>query len=47
MHAASGGKLRVKLRLVGTGNRLNFEHRTPNIERPILQCSMFIFLLSR
>ena len=33
---------RVKLRLIGIVNRLNVEHRTPNIERPILMTLRFI-----
>jgi hypothetical protein len=33
----------MKLRLAGTGNRLNVEHRTPNIERPILLALRFIY----
>jgi len=32
----------MKLRLAGTVNRLNVEHRTPNIERPILVTLRFI-----
>ena len=33
----------MKLRLTGTENRLNVEHRTPNIERPILMTLRFIY----
>ena len=33
---------RMKLRLAGTVNRLNVEHRTSNIERPILMTLRFI-----
>jgi hypothetical protein len=33
----------MKLRLVGTVYRLNVEHRTPNIERPILMTLRFIY----
>jgi hypothetical protein len=32
----------MKLRLAGTVNRLNVEHRTSNIERPILMTLRFI-----
>jgi len=32
----------MKLRLAGTGKRLNAQHRTPNIERPILMTLRFI-----
>jgi hypothetical protein len=32
----------MKLRLAGTANRLNVEHRTPNIERRILMALRFI-----
>jgi hypothetical protein len=35
-------KPRMKLRLAGTVNRLNVEHRTSNIERPILMTLRFI-----
>jgi hypothetical protein len=31
-----------EIRLAGTVNRLNLEHRTPNIERPILMTLRFI-----
>jgi hypothetical protein len=34
---------RMKLRLAGTVNRLNVEHRTSNIERPILMALRFIY----
>jgi hypothetical protein len=33
----------MKLRLAGTVNRLNVEHRTSNIERPILMTLRFIY----
>jgi len=33
----------MKLRLAGTVNKLNVEHRTPNIERPILMTLRFIY----
>jgi hypothetical protein len=33
----------MKLCLAGTANRLNVEHRTPNIERPILMTLRFIY----
>jgi hypothetical protein len=39
--AASGGA-RMKLHLDGTVNRLNVEHRTSNIECPILMTLRFI-----
>jgi hypothetical protein len=39
--AASGGA-RMKLRVAGTVKRLNVEHRTSNIERPILMTLRFI-----
>jgi hypothetical protein len=32
----------MKLRLAGTANRLNVEHRTSNTERPILMTLRFI-----
>ena len=32
----------MKLRLAGTESELNVEHRTPNIERPILMTLRFI-----
>ncbi len=32
----------MKLRLAGTVNRLNVEHRTSNFERPILMTLRFI-----
>jgi hypothetical protein len=35
-------KPRMKLRLAGTVNRLNVEHRTSNIERSILMTLRFI-----
>jgi hypothetical protein len=38
---ASGGAY-MKLRLGGTVNGLNVEHRTSNIERPILMTLRFI-----
>jgi hypothetical protein len=38
---ASGGA-RMRLRLAGTVNRLNIEHRTSNIEHPILMTLRFI-----
>ena len=38
---ANGGS-RMKLRLAGTVNRLNVEHRTSNIERRILMVLRFI-----
>jgi hypothetical protein len=37
----SGGA-RMKHRLAGTVNRLNVEHRTSNIERPIMMTLRFI-----
>jgi hypothetical protein len=37
------GEPRMKLRLVGTVKRLNVEHRTPNIQRPILMTLCFIY----
>jgi hypothetical protein len=40
--AARGGA-RMKLHIVGTDNRLNVEHRTSNIERPILKALRFIY----
>jgi hypothetical protein len=36
------GGARMKQRLAGTVNRLNVEHRTSNIERPILMTLRFI-----
>ena len=33
----------MKQRLAGTVNRLNVEHRTSNIERPILMTLRFIY----
>ena len=33
----ASGAAHMKLRIVGTVNRLNIEHRTSNIERPILR----------
>ena len=36
-HKGEALKFRVKLHIVGTVNRLNVEHRTSNIERPILR----------
>jgi hypothetical protein len=42
--AARGGAARVKLNVAGTVNILNVEHRTPNIERPILLTLRFIDL---
>jgi hypothetical protein len=33
----------MKLRLAGTVKRLNIEHRTSNIERPILMTLRFIY----
>jgi hypothetical protein len=33
----------MKLRLAGTVNRMNVEHRTFNIERPILMALRFIY----
>jgi hypothetical protein len=33
----------MKLRLAGTVKRLNVEHRTSNIERPILMTLRFIY----
>jgi hypothetical protein len=38
---ARGGAY-MKLRLAGTVNRLNVEHRTSNIQRPILMALRFI-----
>jgi len=32
----------MKLQVAGAENRLNVEHRTPNIERPILMTLRFI-----
>ncbi len=40
---AAGGRVRMKLRLAGTMNRWNVEHRTSNIERPILMTLRFIY----
>jgi hypothetical protein len=40
---AAGGRVRMKLRLAGTMNRLNVEHRTPNVERRILMTLRFIY----
>jgi hypothetical protein len=34
----------MKLRLAGVAKRLNVEHRTPNIERPILMALRLIYL---
>jgi hypothetical protein len=34
---------RMKFRLVGTLKRLNVEHRTSNIEHPILMALRFIY----
>ena len=39
---ASGGA-RMKLRLAGTVKRLNVEHRTSNIEHPILMTLRFTY----
>jgi len=36
------GRAYMKLRLAGTANRLNVEHRTSNIERRILMALRFI-----
>jgi hypothetical protein len=33
----------MKLHLAGTVNRLNVEHPTPNIQRPILMALRFIY----
>jgi hypothetical protein len=33
----------MKLRLAGTASRLNIEHRTSNIERPILMALRLIY----
>jgi hypothetical protein len=33
----------MKLRLAGTFNRLNVEHRTSNFQRPILMALRFIY----
>ena len=38
----ASGAAYVKLRLAGTANRLNVEHRTSNIERRILMALRFI-----
>ncbi len=40
---AAGLTPRMKLRLFGTLKRLNIEHRTSNIERPILMTLRFIY----
>ena len=42
-YQANGGT-RMKLRLAGTANRLNIEHRTSNIERRILMALRFFDL---
>ena len=41
------GGARMKLRLAGTMNRLNVEHRTPNIERPLMKALRFIHFIKR
>jgi hypothetical protein len=33
----------MKLRMAETAKRLNVEHRTPNVERPILMAQRFIY----
>ena len=42
LEAAARGSAHMKLHVAGTVNRLNVEHRTPNIERPILMTLRFI-----
>ena len=37
-------KLYMKLRLSETVNKLNIEHRTPNIEHPILMALRLIYI---
>jgi hypothetical protein len=39
----ASGSAHMKLRLAGTMKRLNVEHRTSNIERPILMTLRFIY----
>jgi hypothetical protein len=39
----ASGRALMKLRLAGTVKRLNVEHRTSNIERPILMTLRFIY----
>ena len=39
----ASGRAHMKLRLTGTVKRLNVEHRTSNIERPILMTLRFIY----
>jgi hypothetical protein len=40
---AARGEARMKLGLFGTLKRLNVEHRTPNIEHPMLMVLRFIY----
>jgi hypothetical protein len=40
--SAAGDRVRMKLRLAGTVNRLNIEHRTSNVEHRILMTLRFI-----
>ena len=36
-------KLRMRFNLAGTVNRLNVEHRTSNIERPMFDVNFFVY----
>jgi len=40
---AAGGWVRMKLRLAGTMNRWNVEHRTSNVEHRILMTLRFFY----
>jgi hypothetical protein len=40
---AAGGRVRMKLRLAGTMNRWNVEHRTSNVEHRILMTLRFFY----
>ena len=44
MHPSSLTPAYMKLRIIGTVNRLNVEHRTSNIKHPILMTLRFIYL---
>jgi hypothetical protein len=39
----ASGNVRQRLHLAGAVNRLNIEHRTSNIERPILMALRLIY----